>query len=90
MHVAGDPPEQVHLETFVAMSAIILGAAETAAAELEQSLDSVEVKAGDDTLLLLGLRKKGILVLSIAPDVKREALLSSISGDIAKMKTLFA
>jgi predicted regulator of Ras-like GTPase activity (Roadblock/LC7/MglB family) len=32
MHIAGDAPKGVHLETFVAMSAILLGAAETATA----------------------------------------------------------
>ena len=47
MHIAGEIPEQAHSETFVAMSAILLGAAETA------------TRSGDPRLILVHVEVEG-------------------------------
>ncbi|MFO7991009.1 MAG: roadblock/LC7 domain-containing protein [Thermoplasmata archaeon] len=69
MHIAGDIPENAHRETFVAMSAILLGAAETATSELKEELSHVVIElrnsriliqnGGPSALLAIKLTKKG-------------------------------
>ena len=52
MHIAGDSPRGVHLETYVAMSAILLGAAETATAEMKDKLLYVSVELNRGKMVL--------------------------------------
>ena len=82
MHVAGKAPEGVHVETFVAMSAIVLGASETAASELAQNLQFVDIITEKAKLLLCSLGKKGILVVSTKNNSDSQEILSSISKNL--------
>ncbi|MDG6220505.1 MAG: roadblock/LC7 domain-containing protein [Candidatus Thermoplasmatota archaeon] len=86
MHVAGSTPEKVHMETFVAMSAIVVGAAETASSELKGDLKWVEIRTNTHTLVMTGLGKKAILAITANPEVKAEDLLSLLSDGIRAMK----
>jgi predicted regulator of Ras-like GTPase activity (Roadblock/LC7/MglB family) len=63
MHIAGDPPEGVHLETFVAMSAILLGSAETAITELKGELEDVLVELDRSRIIVDSAGNKGLLVV---------------------------
>ena len=63
MHNMGDA------ETFVAMSATMLGAAETAATELNKGIPNrVIVEADDGKLICMGAGPKALLVVMTAPE----------------------
>ncbi len=74
MHIAGDSPKGVHLETFVAMSAILLGAAETATGELKDRLRYVAVELSRSRLVLTAAGNRALLVLTASNDVETEEL----------------
>ena len=69
MHIAGDAPKGVHLETFVAMSAILLGAAETATAELKDKLQFVVVELTRGKMILVSAGSRALLVLTASKDM---------------------
>jgi len=63
MHIAGQPPNGVHLETFVAMAAILLGSAETAISELKGELEDVLVELDRSRIIIDSAGNKGLLVV---------------------------
>src|SRR3989442_14037036 len=63
MHIAGAVPEGAHTETFVAMFAILLGAAETATSELKERLDNVVIELQASKILIINNGPKAIFVL---------------------------
>ncbi|HJX04997.1 MAG TPA: roadblock/LC7 domain-containing protein [Thermoplasmata archaeon] len=69
MHIAGDAPKGVHLETFVAMSAILLGAAETATAEFKDKLQYVCVELNRGKMILLSAGPRALLVITASKDM---------------------
>lgn len=74
MHIAGDSPKGVHLETFVAMSAILLGAAETATGELKDQLRYVSVELSRSRMVLTAAGNRALLVLTASNDVETAEL----------------
>ncbi len=76
MHIAGDAPKGVHLETFVAMSAILFGAAETATAELKDKLLHISVELGRGKVVLTGAGPRALLVVTASKDIPTETLAS--------------
>jgi len=75
MHIAGTVPTGAHPETFVAMFAILLGAAETATSELKERLESVVINMGEGKIVIANGGPKAILVLraAAAADARRIA-----------------
>jgi hypothetical protein len=69
MHIAGEVPRGAHSETFVAMFAILLGAAETATSELKERLDSVVINLDGSRVLILNDGPKALFVLRTTKDV---------------------
>lgn len=74
MHIAGDAPKGVHLETFVAMSAILLGAAETATGELKDKLQHVVVEFARGRMVLVSAGSRALLVVTASKDISSEEL----------------
>jgi predicted regulator of Ras-like GTPase activity (Roadblock/LC7/MglB family) len=83
MHIAGDSPKGVHLETFVAMSAILLGAAETATAELKDRLQHVAVELTRSRMVLTSAGNRALLVVTASNNVS-SAELAEMSKDFAE------
>lgn len=63
MHIAGDVPSGAHAETFVAMSAILLGAAETATSELKEKLNIVTIMLDNSKVAIGVVSSRAVLVL---------------------------
>lgn len=63
MHVAGKVPEGAHQETFVAMSAILLGAAETASSELRDECREIILQLQGSKMLIHSTGPKALLVI---------------------------
>ena len=69
MYIAGSVPEGVFQDTFVAMFAILLGAAETATAELRDRIDSVVLNLDKSRIVVINDGPKAIFVLRTRKDV---------------------
>ena len=63
MHIAGQPPAGVHLETFVAMAAILLSAAKSATSGLKGELENVFVELDRSRIIIDSVGNKGVLVV---------------------------
>lgn len=62
--ICGKLPEGQHRDTFVAMTAIIHGGAETISMELKRPLETVSVNYQGGTMTVLGLGTKAILAVA--------------------------
>ncbi len=85
MHIAGNVPEGAHAETYVAMFAILLGAAETAISELKEKLDLVLINLEQSKVMVINNGPKALYVLRLSLDVDLKGLetkLMEISKDI--------
>jgi hypothetical protein len=78
MHIAGEVPPGAHSETFVAMFAILLGAAETATSELKERLDSVVINLEGSRVLILNDGPKALFVLRTTKDVDPRRVRQSL------------
>jgi predicted regulator of Ras-like GTPase activity (Roadblock/LC7/MglB family) len=84
MYVLGEPPRGVHQETYAAMSGIIVGAAETTAAEMKDNLGHVHVKLSERDLLLVGASNRYILVITTDGRTEIEKTMKAISQLLGK------
>ncbi|RJS73055.1 roadblock/LC7 domain-containing protein [ANME-2 cluster archaeon] len=83
MHVKGDP------ETFVAMSATMLGAAETATSELNKGIPNrVIVETDDGKLVCMGAGPKALVVVLTAPEAGLGLILVELTKAAEKIKKL--
>jgi predicted regulator of Ras-like GTPase activity (Roadblock/LC7/MglB family) len=69
MHIAGNVPDGAHAETYVAMFAILLGAAETAISELKEKMDAVLINLEQSKVMVVNNGPKALYVLRLAGDV---------------------
>ena len=86
MHIAGKVPENAHRETFVAMSAILLGAAETATSELKEELSHVVIELKKTYIIILNCGPKALLALKMSKDKDLEDVISEVSKTILKIE----
>lgn len=86
MHIAGTVPKGAHSETFVAMFAILLGAAETATAELKERLDSVVINLENSRVVIINDGPKALFVLHTPRDADVRTLKQSIEKYAARIE----
>lgn len=76
-------------ETFAAMSATMLGAAETASTELEKGVpDRVIVESNDGKLIAIGAGPKALVVVLTPPDAGLGLLLVELGKAAEKIKKI--
>ncbi len=68
MHISGEVPKKAHLETFVAMSAILVGAAETSTNELDEAFGFITIELDESKLLLHSISTKSLIVIKVIKD----------------------
>jgi predicted regulator of Ras-like GTPase activity (Roadblock/LC7/MglB family) len=85
MHIAGDVPRGAHLETFVAMSAILLGAAETSTAELKDKLQHVIVELTRGKMILVSAGPRALVVVTASNEMPLAELVSSVKQLAARI-----
>jgi predicted regulator of Ras-like GTPase activity (Roadblock/LC7/MglB family) len=79
----------VRAETFAAMSATMLGAAETASSELKKGVpDRVIVETKDGNLIVTGAGSKALLVALTAPQAMVGPILVNVGKAAEKVKEL--
>ena len=88
MHIAGDVPKGAHAETFVAMSAILLGAAETATSELKEKLKIVSIMLENSKVAIGVVSNKAVLVLRSKLEDSDEKLIEILNTNTPKFESL--
>ncbi len=88
MHIGGDVPDNAHMETFVAMSAILLGAAETATSELDEELSHVVVELKNSRVLVMNNGPSALLAIKMSQDKDIDAVLEGIKEPTNELKEL--
>ena len=83
-YVAGEPPNPAHLETFTTMSAILLGAAQTATKELKDRLRHVEVHLEASRLVIVPAGERALLVIELDHRANTDEVIHT--ADIAGRK----
>ncbi len=68
-YIAGTVPTGVHVETFAAMFAILLGAAENSTSELRELLDTVVINLESSKMVIVHAGPKALLVLRMGKAV---------------------
>jgi len=87
--MASDIPEGVHAETFAAMSATMLGAAETAVSELKKGLpDRVIVESKQGKVIATGAGPKALLVVMTPPEAGLGLILVEMERATDKLKRM--
>jgi len=86
MHIAGKVPEGAHPETFVAMFAILLGAAETATSELRDELGSVVLNLGSCKMAIITDGPKALFVLRLNKEANLEMVVREVALFSKKME----
>jgi predicted regulator of Ras-like GTPase activity (Roadblock/LC7/MglB family) len=87
MYVMGGPPKGVHRETFAAMSAIILGAAETTSTELKDKLTKVVIELTEQNLILIGVGPKYLVVVTADRDADHNKIALDTKDMISRVET---
>jgi predicted regulator of Ras-like GTPase activity (Roadblock/LC7/MglB family) len=88
MLIDGDAPDNVHMETFGAMMAIMLGAAETATSESGDSLLHVDIELTNTNMVLMGAGQRILLAVFISDKSARDKVLPFIDEAATRLKSL--
>ena len=86
MHIAGAVPDNAHVETFVAMSAILLGAAETATSELKDELKEVTIHLKNSLIVINSVGPKALLVVKASGSASVERVQKYLEGAVRRIK----
>ncbi|MGA9138938.1 MAG: roadblock/LC7 domain-containing protein [Methanocella sp.] len=88
--IASDMPAEIHPETFAAMSAIMLGAAETAALEINTSApDRIIVETDQGKLVVSGAGERMMLVLLADAQAGLGHVIVEMSRAVTRIKEIF-
>lgn len=85
-HIAGDVPKGAHTETFSAMFAILLGAAETATSELNEKLDHALLNLGGAKILVINSGPKALIVLKLTVDANVDEVVEKVKSYSKKLE----
>lgn len=88
MHIGGDVPEDAHLETYVAMSAILLGSAETATSELEEELSHVIVDLKKSRILVKNCGPSALMAVKLSQEADVEEVIEGIEEPTERLQDL--
>ena len=88
MLIDGDAPDSIHMETFGAMMAIMLGAAETATSESSDPLKHIDVELAGSHLIIMGAGQRILLACFISDKSARERVLPFVEEAAKRLKAL--
>ncbi|MFQ5909763.1 MAG: roadblock/LC7 domain-containing protein [Thermoplasmata archaeon] len=78
VHIAGDLPPGTHPETFVAMFAILLGAAETATSELREKLRNIGICLQTSKVLVVSDGPKALFVVMASREADEDNIIAEL------------
>ncbi len=87
-YIAGTVPKGVHVETFAAMFAILLGAAENSTSELKEVLDNVVINLDATKIVIVHAGPKALLVLRMPKVADSHVVKKAMEKYIAQIEDL--
>ena len=88
MIIDGDAPPFIHTETFGAMMAIMLGAAETATQESQNSLRYINVELSTSNLVITGAGQRVLLACYVKDRNKFDKVVPFIEEAARRLKAI--
>ena len=88
MHLAGKVPKSAHLETYSAMLAILLGAAETVSSEIGTELGHVVIKFSGSRMMVMDNGPKAVLALTLSKTADEAGVASEVRSASKKLEEL--
>lgn len=88
MLIDGDAPDNIHMETFGAMMAIMLGAAETATSESNDTLQHIDIELTQTRLVLMGAGQRILLACFISDKSARDRVQPIIDEAVNRLKSM--
>lgn len=85
-YIAGTVPKTVHVETFAAMFAILLGAAENSTSELREVLDNVVINLETSKMVIVHGGPKALLVLRMPKTVDSQGIKRTVEKYLARIE----
>jgi predicted regulator of Ras-like GTPase activity (Roadblock/LC7/MglB family) len=87
--IYSDVSKKLHAETFAAMSATMLGAAETATTELGKGIpERIIVESSNGRIIATGAGKKAILIVMTEPEASLGLILIEVAKASEKIKDI--
>lgn len=86
LFILGDTPKGVHQETFAAMAAIMLGAAETSSAELKDTLGQVQINLKEKDVILIGAGTRYLLAIVMDGNGDNDKIAKSAGQIIGRVE----
>jgi len=86
LFILGDTPKGVHQETFAAMAAIMLGAAETSSAELKDTLGQVQINLKEKDVILIGAGTRYLLAIVMDGNGDNDKIANSAGQIISRVE----
>ena len=88
MLLDGEAPEHSHMETFGAMMAIMLGAAETATQTAQGNLRHINIEQSNGHLVIMGAGQRILLACFVTDKDKYSEVVPFIEEAARRLKTL--
>lgn len=88
MHIAGQPPPGVHLETFNAMATILLSAAESASSGIKGKLENIFLELDRSRVIIDRVGNKGVLVVVTNTKDNYDSLSEQLTEVNKELKSL--
>lgn len=88
MHMAGQAPEDVQQETFAAMAAILINAAETVTSGLKGEMENVFVELDRKRVIIDNVGKKGVLVVITNTKDNHDSLYVKVKITIKELASM--
>ena len=85
-YIAGTVPKAVHVETFAAMFAILLGAAENSTSELKEVLDNVVINLETSKMVIVHCGPKALLVLHMPKATDSQGIKHTVEKYIGRIE----
>jgi len=86
MYVMGDPPSGVHQETYAAMAAIIMGAAETTSSELKDTMYNIIMCLAERNLVLANVGSRYMIAIAVLPDSDVGTVMNKANENISALQ----
>ncbi len=88
MLIAGQPPEEVHLETFIAMATILRSAAESVSSGIKGKLENIVIESERSRVIVDNVGNKGVLVVVTNTKDNHDSLykdLTEVNRELASL-----
>lgn len=88
MYVMGGPLKGIHRETYAAMAAIVIGAAETTSTELKDKLNKVSIELTEKTAILINIGPKYLLAILVDQAADKDSIAAQTKDIMSNVEMI--